>query len=441
MSTFHEDLWSDTDGWNSISKNESLPTLDFNISHIVDYFVNRNAIDGIPNNDFKSLNKKAYPLFKAGHLHSLIYKKCNSILFVKCKCKAEMKKVVEYAMRACIDDEGEILYAICGCPAGTGPLCSCKHFGALCYLIEEICRLKLTSTSEPQSCTDSLQTWHHPRQKRKLDCFHPMDSIKFIKNEYGKIKRNPSSSYDPRPAQYQQTTSNDIKSLQNNLKTLSTPVALLDVIPFYETPFCDSANAINLPLVPHSSQIRIQAAISNEPQPISLQCLFKYAKSFLEMINVSAEDALKIESCTREQSLKPRWFHERKCRLTSSNFGAFCKGAITTAKVKTLLYKESSKLSNSAIMWGKLHESTAFDQYRSIHSSKSGLILRKSGIFISNKDGFLAASPDGILFRGDEKCGLLEIKCPYSCRNLTVLEACNQVKAFCCEVVNNEIHL
>ena len=266
-------------------------------------------------------------------------------------------------------------------------------------------------------------------------------SIKFIKNEYGKIKRNPSSSYDPRPAQYQQTTSNDIKSLQNNLKTLSTPVALLDVIPFYETPLCHSANAINLLLVSHSSQIRIQAAISNEPQPISLQCLFKYAKSFLEMIKVSAEDALKIESCTREQSLKPRWFHERKCRLTSSNFGAFCKGAITTAKDKTLLYKESSKLSNSAIMWGKLHESMAFDQSRSIHSSKSDLISRKSGIFISNKDGFLAASPHGILFRGDEKCGLLEIKCPYSCCNLTVLEACKQVKAFCCEVVNNEIHL
>lgn len=92
-------------------------------------------------------------------------------------------------------------------------------------------------------------------------------------------------------------------------------------------------------------------------------------------------------------------------------------------------------------MWGKLHESTAFDQYQSMHSSKSGLILRKSGIFISSEDGFLAASPDGILHNNENKCGMLEIKCPYSCRNLTVLEACNQVKAFCCEVVNNEIHL
>ena len=107
-----------------------------------------------------------------------------------------------------------------------------------------------------------------------------MDSIKFVKNEYGKVKRTPSSSYDPCPTQYQRTTSNDIESLENNLKRLSTPVALLDVITFRETPLCESANAVaNLPLVPQSSQIRIQAAIRNEPQPLSLQCLIQYAVS------------------------------------------------------------------------------------------------------------------------------------------------------------------
>ena len=50
---------------------------------------------------------------------------------------------------------------------------------------------------------------------------------------------------------------------------------------------------------------------------------------------------------------------------------------------------------------------------------------------------FLAASPDGMVLGVDgEKCGLIEIKCPYSCRNLTVLEACcsQQVKSFCCEL-------
>ena len=50
-------------------------------------------------------------------------------------------------------------------------------------------------------------------------------------------------------------------------------------------------------------------------------------------------------------------------------------------------------------MCGKLHELTAFDQYRSIHSSKRDLILIKSGIFICNKGGFLTASPDRILYK------------------------------------------
>ena len=48
-----------------------------------------------------------------------------------------------------------------------------------------------------------------------------------------------------------------------------------------------------------------------------------------------------------------------------------------------------------------------------------------------------------VLGADGEKCGLIEIKGPYSCRNLTVLEACcsQQVKTFCCELVNDEIHL
>ena len=70
-------------------------------------------------------------------------------------------------------------------------------------------------------------------------------------------------------------------------------------------------------------------------------------------------------------------------------------------------------------------------------------LLRKCRIYIS-PNGFLAASPDSMVLGADcEKCGFIEIKCPYSCRTLTVLEACcsQQVKSFCCELVNDEIHL
>ena len=82
----------------------------------------------------KALTRKPIHYLKLGIFTLSYTRNMIPFFFVKCKCKAEMKKAVEYKMRACIDDEGEILYAICGCPAGTGPLCSCKHFGAPCYL-------------------------------------------------------------------------------------------------------------------------------------------------------------------------------------------------------------------------------------------------------------------------------------------------------------------
>ena len=101
----------------------------------------------------------------------------------------------------------------------------------------------------------------------------------------------------------------------------------------------------------------------------------------------------------------------------------------------------TSKLNNSAVLWGRLHESVAFENYETLCSSKQQM-LSKSGIFIYEKAGYLAASPDGIVSTSDgNKCGSIEIKCPYSCRNMLVRDACHQIKAFCCEVIDNEIQL
>ena len=48
-----------------------------------------------------------------------------------------------------------------------------------------------------------------------------MDQIKFAKNEYGKVKHEISTNYDPRPLQYQTTTSNKITCLHHQLHATS----------------------------------------------------------------------------------------------------------------------------------------------------------------------------------------------------------------------------
>ena len=84
---------------------------------------------------------------------------------------------------------------------------------------------------------------------------------------------------------------------------------------------------------------------------------------------------------------------------------------------------------SSAIIWGKVHEASAFSQYKA--SLPNELIVRESGVFISQQ-GFLAAPPDGMVTsvnNSKEYCGVIEIKCPYSCKSLSVHEACTR-KAF-----------
>ena len=78
-----------------------------------------------------------------------------------------MKKDIVYKIDLTIDAKGDIITAMCGCPAGAGPSGCCKYISALCYALEEFCRIK--ELRSPQSCTAELQRWNQPR-KRRLDC-------------------------------------------------------------------------------------------------------------------------------------------------------------------------------------------------------------------------------------------------------------------------------
>ena len=112
---------------------------------------------------------------------------------------------------------GDIMSAMCVCAAGCGPKGSCKHIAALCYALEEFCRIK--TTREFTACTSKLQEWNRPR-KRNLDPQN-VDAIKFVKLEHGKSKRDHSKAvYDPRPQHLQCTPHSEIKQFYEKLQSL-----------------------------------------------------------------------------------------------------------------------------------------------------------------------------------------------------------------------------
>ena len=126
----------------------------FSHAHIVTYFVTRQVSDDLPAADFKSLNSNAEFLYRCGHVQSIQVVHTSTQLFLKASCLPEMRKDRVYSLHLILDSPQsacDIVYAVCGCPAGAGPTGSCKHISALCYAVSEFCYLG--SMPELHTCT------------------------------------------------------------------------------------------------------------------------------------------------------------------------------------------------------------------------------------------------------------------------------------------------
>ena len=133
-------------------------------------------------------------------------------MHLRATCIPEMKKDCIYKVMMILDCKTcDINAATCGCPAGKGPVASCKHVGALCYALIEFC----TSGKLPNflTCTDKLQAWNKPKPKK----VNPIPVTDFTKRNIEitkKLKKRQCiTEYDPRPS-----TQVDNQSLLENLR-------------------------------------------------------------------------------------------------------------------------------------------------------------------------------------------------------------------------------
>ncbi|XP_033726397.1 uncharacterized protein LOC117316017 [Pecten maximus] len=98
-----------------------------------------------------------------------------------------------------------------------------------------------------------------------------------------------------------------------------------------------------------------------------------------------------------------------------------------------------------AILWGTTNESNAKEKY----CSYGDAVVEETGVWL-HESGVLGASPDGIIRRAAShsynhqvaelsdvleglqiKPDLLEVKCPFSARHMTIPEAIGSIKDFC----------
>ena len=154
------------------------------------------------------------------------------------------------------------------------------------------------------------------------------------------------------------------------------------------------------------------------------------AETFLNSLNITFQDCVKIEKDTRNQSECSLWFELRKPRITSSkrhrmsirqrNFDTLCTEIINPCNFEDLPAKVKEALNH-----GKKFESRARELYIDVMRLKLRhfVLVHETGLVIQPSLFWLAASPDGpVAYQTSGKKLLLVIKCPHTKRHMSPID-------------------
>ena len=137
-----------------------------------------------------------------------------------------------------------------------------------------------------------------------------------------------------------------------------------------------------------------------------------------------------VEENTRMQSSCKIWFQQRAGRITASRFRDILHTDFSQPSlslIKGICYPAADQFSSVPCQYGLTNEDTThsayFERFAEIHES---LMIIKSGLILHPSYPFMGATPDGIIHCSCCGSGILEIKCPYSCRERSFKEVAKE---------------
>ena len=347
-----------------------------------------------------------------------------------------MKKDRVYKLLISLNDSSyDIIHAQCECPAGKGPTATCKHIGALCYTFQNFC--ERGALPDFLTCTQKLQQWNQPRP-RKVD---PIPVVNIRSHEHAirgtplKRPRNPRtpSEFDPRPLHLRCPNPDAVDELRSDLLVLGQPCAFLTIL----------VPTVNKALNDHTyskqdSSPTTYSTVCNTPvvscpfTPEELQTLCRQVE---EGLLVTSEER-RIEQMTRRQSHCPLWHEVRYRRITGWKCGQILsQTSKTPALLRRLLYHKPLLPLPVPIKWGSDNEPVARQAYIRFmqHNGHPYLTANHCGFVVHPQECWLGASPDGVVNESPNEPpkGLLEIKCPFSKRDVSPKIACEDPSFYC----------
>jgi mRNA-degrading endonuclease YafQ of YafQ-DinJ toxin-antitoxin module len=336
-------------------------------------------------------------------------------------CHPEMRTDKLYKVLLILSHSGTIQQANCECASGGGPQASCKHVTAFAYSLQDFVS-KFLDDEGAIACTETLQQWNIPKPLKIKSV--PTYDMHFEKPKV--INPNPRVIKGKHPSEYEldKICDSDRKHAKTFLQDLKSLEEEGEQIVFLH--ILDENN----PVVSRHQTAPISSFIEDfykklQDLKVSRGSLEEKTRQVLDLLVMDENRRKRIEEDTRDQAASWTWRKVRECRVTAS----ICHRAITfTGKtsgenlVKTII--NPKQFSTAATVFGKENEVKAIERYV-LEKSQIGpkIVVRPCGFFIHPENGFLGATPDGIVGGDGGQEYILEVKCPSSCSTLTVEQA------------------
>lgn len=151
----------------------------------------------------------------------------------------------------------------------------------------------------------------------------------------------------------------------------------------------------------------------------AVKCPVNCEKFYVENVAVTPEEWGKICFDSKSQSSSIVWHKERFVRITASDRAHRIK--TRRQKYDTLAKSFKNKKYNGFVSKEMQYGLDMEDDARQFFQSSKNLIVHEVGLVICLKQPFLGCSPDGVICN-DGTWELLEIKCPFSCKDGPIVD-------------------
>ncbi|XP_061672472.1 syntaxin-binding protein 1b isoform X4 [Syngnathoides biaculeatus] len=310
--------------------------------------------------------------------------------------------------------------AHCTCQAGVSG--SCSHIVGLVIALQQWQMMGFTEVPSRLACTSLPEQWSKPRGQKIEPAAVPQ--VVFV---------NPKLVRKKRPVR---NTLTDCRNIKVHKKDIDHLKSLEECSMAYVVSSPRLTLNTHLGTVPVASGLATSATFFELedaktvgtccgnlafPQSAKVTPADLFKTWFTEL---HQEQCIKIEESTRDQANSTLWHTERKKRLTASNFGAILQRKKITDKFLMELI-DPKRFSSVQTSYGQKNVKVAVAQY----IKSTGNHVHDCGLIVNPKFPYLGSTPDSKVC-SNGITGLLEVKCPYSARDVTVQEA-NSSDSFC----------